>query len=429
MLAGDACPVRHRLVPGLFVLAALVIVGSIIAPWLSGWSGWSGLFGRDPDPAVTASTAPRDGGIAVTGRIETVQPAETVDPPAAGTDTGALETRLAAIEDALGRLEPGASATEIDRLIAERLAALDRGKAETPGDPDPAEAARDAAAAIVVDIAPAGSTGSPDGGPDGVPARTLSREETFLAAAAGTGTARARAAPLGDPARTIAEGTILAATLETAIDTSLPGPARALVSHDVRSWDGAAVLLPAGTRLIGTHDARISLAQRRMLIAWTRAIRPDGIAIALGGTGADRLGRAGMTGDIDNRLVERFGGALLTSLISMAPAAALAALDNSTRKEAGAARGGGATTIIETPDTTITVRDGTTTPAQASRTRDTGLVDDLVRESVRASADEAKATIGDYLRLSPVIRIAPGARLSILVTRDLTFPGAPGGKP
>ena len=253
------------------------------------------------------------------------------------------------------------------------------------------------------------AAGGPDRGADladpaggaGVPAREISRDEAFLAAAFTAGTARVRAAPIGDPARTLAEGTVLSATLETALDTSLPGPARALLARDVRSWDGSAVLLPAGTRLIGSYDARISIAQRRVAVAWTRAIRPDGIAIALGGVGADRLGRAGATGELDARLVERFGGALLVSLITAGPAAAVAALAGD--RVAGDRESSGAVNT---------------------------LAGDLAGDAARAAGRAARPVADDYLRLPPVIRIAPGTRLSILVTRDLAFPsGVRGVRP
>ena len=46
--------------------------------------------------------------------------------------------------------------------------------------------------------------------------------------------------------------------LETAIDSSRPGFARALVSRDVRSYDGSRILIPRGSRLLGEYRADVT---------------------------------------------------------------------------------------------------------------------------------------------------------------------------
>ena len=409
---GGGGPVVRGIAAGLFLVAAV----ALLAPFLADEPG------EDTVGTSTATTDPQD----VDTRMPVTVPARQDTAPTQEQDAAAaLEARLAGIEAALAGLAPGLTRSEIDRMLVERL---DAALAAVPPDPDPepdepADPARDAAPGVVVDrpatpdgdglAGPAGV--APPAGPAGgagVPAREISRDEAFLAAAFAAGTARVRAAPIGDPARTLAEGTVLSATLETALDTSLPGPARALLARDVRSWDGSAVLLPAGTRLIGSYDARISIAQRRVAVAWTRAIRPDGIAIALGGVGADRLGRAGATGDIDTRLVERFGGALLVSLIDAAPEIARAALAGDRNRDGRSRRGEQDRNGVADVNVNVDV------------------TNDLAGDTARAAGQAFQPLINDYLRLPPVIRIAPGTRLSILVTRDLAFPsGVRGVRP
>jgi len=58
----------------------------------------------------------------------------------------------------------------------------------------------------------------------------------------------------GDPSSTIPTGTIISAVLETPIDTAQSGLARAVISKAVRSYDGTRVLIPRGSKLLGTVD-------------------------------------------------------------------------------------------------------------------------------------------------------------------------------
>ncbi len=60
---------------------------------------------------------------------------------------------------------------------------------------------------------------------------------------------------LAEPASTVVQGTLIPAVLETAIDTDIPGYVRAVVSQDVKSFDGSKVLIPRSSRLIGEYKA------------------------------------------------------------------------------------------------------------------------------------------------------------------------------
>ena len=153
--------------------------------------------------------------------------------------------------------------------------------------------------------------GNPVKGGSGAGNRRQSDNEAFLASAASQSHETVRAGQIGNPSRTIVQGTILEAALESAIDTDLPGAIRAVLTVDVLSYDGTSVLLPRGTRLIGTYSSKVKIAQSRALIAWNRAITPDGTSVELGGIGGDELGRSGQTGDVDTHFWEalRLGGA------------------------------------------------------------------------------------------------------------------------
>ncbi len=125
----------------------------------------------------------------------------------------------------------------------------------------------------------------------------------------------AHATKLAEPASTVVQGTLIPAVLETAIDTDVPGYARAVVSQDVRSFDGSKVLIPRSSRLIGEYKAVTQAGQRRAFLMWTRLVRPDGVSIALGSPAADFSGQAGVGGQVNTHFFSRFGSAILLSIL------------------------------------------------------------------------------------------------------------------
>ena len=238
------------------------------------------------------------------------------------------------------------------------------------------EARQVASSGLVLDESNAGTAvGSGGAGAGG---RRPSGNEAFLIGAAGQGHETVRAEQLADPSRMIVQGTILEGVLETAINTDLPGSIRAVLSRDVLSFDGSTTLLPRGTRLIGTYRSDVQIAQKRALVAWTRAVTPDGTSVALGGIGADALGRSGQTGHVDTHFAERFGSAALISIFGIAPQVAINKSTNEDMSDA-----------IE------------------------GVGDDL-QSATRGSVDA-------YLRIAPTINVRQGEPLTIFVNRDLVF--------
>ena len=103
--------------------------------------------------------------------------------------------------------------------------------------------------------------------------------------------------------------------LETAIDTDVPGYVRAIVSTDVRSFDGSAVLVPRSSRLIGQYKSGLQAGQKRAYVIWTRLIRPDGIAVDLASPAIAFGGETGLAGKVSSHFFERFGSALLLSVV------------------------------------------------------------------------------------------------------------------
>jgi len=120
-----------------------------------------------------------------------------------------------------------------------------------------------------------------------------------------------------NPSTTVPIGTVIPAVLETALDSTRPGAVRAIVSRDVRGFDGSRTLIPRGSRVYGEYGAELNSGQSRALIRWTRLVRPDGALIALDSPASDPLGRAGVKGKVNSKFLERFGEALLQSTLDV----------------------------------------------------------------------------------------------------------------
>ena len=208
-------------------------------------------------------------------------------------------------------------------------------------------------------------------------------EASPAAATPGTGaallTGRARAGMFANRATTVPQGTLIPAVLETALDSTRPGFARAIVSRDVRGFDGSRVLIPRGSRLIGEYRSETSPGQKRALVNWTRLIRPDGVTVAIASPAGDPLGRGGIRARVNSHFFERFAGAILQS-----------ALDLGVNLAAGAAGG----TVVVVPGT-IQQATGATQIVQPSQ-------------------------------ITPTLTVRQGTSISIFVARDLDFTAAEG---
>jgi len=147
------------------------------------------------------------------------------------------------------------------------------------------------------------------------PSGGLGSAGDFAARIGGVGGAPARAQPMTNPSTTVTQGTLIPAILETAINTDVPGYVRAVVSQDVRSFDGKNVLVPRSSRLIGQYQSGVQNGQKRAYVIWTRLIRPDGASVNIASPAVGFDGTTGLAGDVDNHFFRRFGSAMLLSVI------------------------------------------------------------------------------------------------------------------
>ena len=113
-------------------------------------------------------------------------------------------------------------------------------------------------------------------------------------------------------------GAIVPAALLTAVDTSRAGPVVATVTQNVYdSISGRHLLLPQGTRLIGTSEGESAYGDRRAFLTWERLILPNGKSLILTSeAGVDAQGAAGVRGQVDRRLFPLLVGTLFAGAIT-----------------------------------------------------------------------------------------------------------------
>jgi type IV secretion system protein VirB10 len=113
-----------------------------------------------------------------------------------------------------------------------------------------------------------------------------------------------------DMARVITPDKPLPAVLVVPIDTRSTVTAVAMVDRDVYGNNGRTVVIPRGTKIIGN----IGASSERVGIQWTQLIRPDGTRFIFDAASGDAMGRGGIPGRKNERLLQRYGFTLLAGL-------------------------------------------------------------------------------------------------------------------
>ena len=113
----------------------------------------------------------------------------------------------------------------------------------------------------------------------------------------------------------IPKGNFLDCTLETAINSELPGMTTCVTAFDIFGADGKVILLERGSKLVGETRGQAAQGMSRLFVLWTQVRTPTGVVVQLDSPGTDELGRSGLTGDVNNHFWARFGAALLVSVI------------------------------------------------------------------------------------------------------------------
>jgi type IV secretion system protein VirB10 len=126
------------------------------------------------------------------------------------------------------------------------------------------------------------------------------------------------------------KGAFIDCTLETAIDSTLPGMTTCIVATDAFSADGSVVLMERGTKLVGETRGQVQQGSTRVFVLWSEARTPTGVIVPLASPGTDELGRSGLPGEVNRHFLERFGAAILISVIDGAVQAKVQSSGNGT---------------------------------------------------------------------------------------------------
>ncbi len=174
----------------------------------------------------------------------------------------------------------------------------------------------------------------------------------------------------------LAKGAFIDCTLETAINSTLPGMTTCITASDTFSSDGTVVLLERGTKLIGETRGQVHQGTARVFVLWTEARTPTGVVVPLDSPGTDELGRSGLPGQVNRHFWDRFGAAILISTLDGAVQAAVSS----------ASRGGGP--IIYNPS-----------PSES-------VITDILKSTVN---------------IPPTVTQRNGDRIQVFVARDVDF--------
>jgi len=177
----------------------------------------------------------------------------------------------------------------------------------------PAELDKDASALMVVKGSGNGGTGanrsvplqSSDGGAQGALAGLLG----------GTRTRGTAATFLQNRDFLLAKDTFIPCALRVRLDSTVPGITSCEITRDVYSDNGRVLLIERGSTVSGEYRSNMKQGMARIFVLWTRIKTTNGIIVALDSPGADSLGGAGIPGYVDTHFWERFGGAMMLSLV------------------------------------------------------------------------------------------------------------------
>jgi type IV secretion system protein VirB10 len=111
------------------------------------------------------------------------------------------------------------------------------------------------------------------------------------------------------------KGAFIDCTLETAIDSTYEGMTTCIGASDIYGADGKVVLLERGTKYVGEQRGEPRQGQGRVFVVWNEARTPTGVVVQLASPGTDELGRNGLPGFVDTHFWQRFGAAILISVI------------------------------------------------------------------------------------------------------------------
>jgi len=130
-----------------------------------------------------------------------------------------------------------------------------------------------------------------------------------------TRTGTRKAGMLGNRNFILAKGSFIDCALQTRLDSTVPGMTACVITRNIYSDNGKVLLIERGSTVTGEYKANMRQGMARIFVLWNRIKTPNGVVIPLDSPGTDQLGGGGVPGYIDNHFWQRFGGALMLSLV------------------------------------------------------------------------------------------------------------------
>ncbi len=363
---------RVTLVAAAFMTIAALAIG-ILGTW---WFGGGGIGTPDvAEPSEIRTGDPGQRAAEITGGTPDGGATEAAagPQPAPGAET-APETSLA--DDAFA-----ARLAEEEARLAERA----RQASDSPLTPPVTEARELVERWRPRETEPAPTTGT-------APAQDGTAGQAVAASAAPAPQPASAAFDAGasGPTHVLARGSVIPTVLDSSIDSDLPGLVRAKVAETVfDTLSGSHVLIPRGSWLVGTYGSDARAGQRRLFVAWTDLLLPDGTPVPLGGTGSlGADGASGIKGRRSTGIWTALGAAVLFDIAGNASQVLIA-------ETTGQAPGRG------------------------------GLAELLGLSTGNSVGDVAQRYIGEILDRGTRFRVDAGARMNVLVEEDLHLPAQP----
>ena len=113
------------------------------------------------------------------------------------------------------------------------------------------------------------------------------------------------------------EGTVIETVLTTRLDGTFAGPLSCLVTTPVYTSDYQRVLIPRGSRLLGTATPVAQLDQQRLAVTFHRLVLPNGRTVSLGrAPGLNQIGQTGLRDQVDHHTFSILGATLAVGAIA-----------------------------------------------------------------------------------------------------------------
>ena len=111
------------------------------------------------------------------------------------------------------------------------------------------------------------------------------------------------------------------AVIARSIDSNNPTPVTAFVERNVYAEEGRNIIIPAGSRIMGTLGSLTGTTETtsqsaKVQITWERLIRPDGSLFVFSGVTGDAQGRGGALGYLDQQLFKKYTLPIMTTALT-----------------------------------------------------------------------------------------------------------------